>query len=927
MPTIIVFCHLRWDFVYQRPQHLLTRLAQHYNVVVVEEPFFHEGESFMKTWSPIPNVTICQPHTASHALGFHDDQIPLIQPLLAKIVPPGEDPIVWFYTPMALPLLQSLHPSLVVYDCMDELASFKNSPKQLLQRETALLNIADLVFTGGPSLYEAKRGRHPSVHCFSSSVDVDHFAQALDRLNSHPAHRDIAGPRLGFYGVIDERIDLDLLAALADAHSQWQIMIVGPVVKIDPASLPQRDNLHYLGQQSYEALPQFLAGWDVCLLPFALNEATRYISPTKVLEYMAADLPIVSTAITDIVKPYGDVVAIAEDAAQFVQACEAALAMGQAQRRAMSERMREIVAATSWNATSIQMRNLMQAGQNARANMLQATGTLGPVAGTATAAPTAGFAAAGSNVVAAGGAMSRSVAPNVNTLRAAAAPQSYKCVIVGAGPTGLSAAYHYGKDALLLERNATVGGWCRSIEDGGFTFDYAGHIMFSNDPYVLKLYETLLGANLHWQNREAWVYSKQVYTRYPFQGALYGLPPAVITECIVGAMEARFGDLTKTPDEKPAAAAAALGSATGTPAFLAGTHGASLKPVEDCCGDGSVDISATHAAQANDPAAPQTAEPKNFEQFIYKVWGKGIAKHFAVPYNRKLWTVPLSEMETSWLGGRVPLPDLEQIIEGALEPVGRPMGPNARFGYPLNGGFQALMTGFLPHLQGKLETSVEVVQLQPKEHLIALSDGRRFRYDHLVNTMPLPELIKLIGAEAPEEIRAAARGLRHISVRCVNIGVNRTDVTDKHWIYYPEDSIFHRIFVQGNASPNCNAPGGFGITCEISYSPTKPLPVDGQALIERCIADCIKVGMLREDDEILVANQVDMPYAYVLYDHARAANVTAVRTWLAQHDIVLAGRYSEWEYYNSDHAFVAGKKAAETVRELEGSREISQAAE
>jgi UDP-galactopyranose mutase len=324
---------------------------------------------------------------------------------------------------------------------------------------------------------------------------------------------------------------------------------------------------------------------------------------------------------------------------------------------------------------------------------------------------------------------------------------------------------------------------------------------------------------------------------------------------------------------------------------------------------------------------PASTEPKNFEEFIYKVWGKGIAKHFAVPYNKKLWTVPLTEMETSWLGGRVPLPDLEQIIEGALEPVGKPMGPNARFGYPLNGGFQSLMSGFLPHIQGKVETGVAVVQLQPKEHLIALSDGRRFRYDHLVNTMPLPELVKLIGDQAPQEVQEAAQGLRHISIRCVNIGVKRENITEKHWVYYPEDSVFHRIFVQGNASPNCNAPGGFGITCEISYSSYKPLPVDGQALIDLCIADCIKVGMIRADDEIMVANQVDMPYAYVLYDHARAQNVATVKNWLAQHDIVLAGRYSEWEYYNSDHAFIAGKRAAETVQTLERSSDMSLAAE
>ena len=184
--------------------------------------------------------------------------------------------------------------------------------------------------------------------------------------------------------------------------------------------------------------------------------------------------------------------------------------------------------------------------------------------------------------------------------------------------------------------------------------------------------------------------------------------------------------------------------------------------------------------------------------------------------------------------------------------------------------------------------------------------------------MPLPELVRLIGDAAPPEVRRAAEGLKHISIRCVNIGIARTDVTDKHWIYYPEDSIFHRIFVQGNASPECNAPGGFGFTCEISYSPWKPLPLDGEALIERCIEDCIKVGMMREDDRVITANQVDMPYAYVVYDHARADNVATVRAWMEQHDIVLAGRYSEWEYYNSDHAFLAGKKAAERVEANRG---------
>jgi UDP-galactopyranose mutase len=360
MTKIIVFCHLRWEFVFQRPQQLLTRLAEHYQIIMVEEPVHHDGGDYLKKMQVAPNVTVCQPHTSSHAVGFHDDQIPLLQPLLADLVDDNEDPVVWFYTPMALPLLQGLHPALVIYDCMDELAAFKNSPKQLLQRESALLGIADLVFTGGPSLYEAKRERHANAHCFSSSVDAFHFGKSLDRSTSHPAQAAIPGPRLGFYGVIDERFDLDLLEALADARPHYQLVMVGPVVKIDAGRLPQRANIHYLGQQSYDALPQFLAGWNVALMPFALNESTRFISPTKVLEYMAAELPIVSTRITDVAVPYGHVVAVADTYEQFIAACDAALAMSEEQTTKMIDTMRTIVAGTSWQVTADRMRALIE---------------------------------------------------------------------------------------------------------------------------------------------------------------------------------------------------------------------------------------------------------------------------------------------------------------------------------------------------------------------------------------------------------------------------------------------------------------------------------------------------------------------------------------------------------------------------------------
>jgi UDP-galactopyranose mutase len=879
--SLIVFSHLRWNFVYQRPQHLLSRLARHYRIYFFEEPVPGAERDHLELSEPSANVVVCRPHTRSGAPGFHDDQIPALQTMLQNLTQRElvRNYGVWFYSPMALPLMQQLTPEFVVYDCMDELSAFRNAPRQLIQREHALLKTAQVVFTGGPSLYRAKRDRHPSVHCFPSSVDAAHYRAGCDPANDHSMQRELAHPRLGYFGVIDERIDLPLLAALADAKPEWQIVMVGPVVKIDPADLPRRPNIHYFGQQDYRDLPKFIAGWDVCLQPFALNESTRFISPTKTLEYMAAEKPIVSTPITDVVEPYGGIVYIADSHAAFIEACEKALSEDEAAREHRLRGMRSTLARTSWDQTADAMRTLMEAAilskPDAAAELLFGR------------------------------------EQRAHPVPTEHEQDSYSTIVIGAGPTGLSAAYHLGEDSLLIEQNETVGGWCRSIQDNGFTFDYAGHIMFSNDPYVHELYDKLLGDNVHWQDREAWIYSKNVYTRYPFQGALYGLPPDVLKECIVGAIEARFGSLKEPATSKVA------------PASDSSTSVGKAESITDCCADGVAE--STVPLVAGSRAASRTGEPRNFEEFIYKVWGAGVAKHFAIPYNRKLWAVPLTEMETSWLGGRVPLPDLEEMIEGALRPVPKPQGPNARFGYPLRGGFQALMNGFLPLLEGDLRTNSAVQRVLPSSHRVVLSDGSSYRYQQLISTAPLPRLIQMIGDEAPESIRQAVKQLRHVSVRCVNIGVARENVTDKHWIYYPEDSVFHRIFVQGNASPHCNAPGGFGLTCEITYAPSKPLPCDGEALIDRCIEDCIKVGLLTAQDRIIARNQIDMPHAYVVYDHARKRNVELIRDWLLSRDIILSGRYSEWEYYNSDHAFIAGRKAAETALAAIASEETARA--
>lgn len=360
MKTLVVFSHLRWNFVYQRPQHLLSRLAQRWRVIFIEEPVLRAGQNELERFDPAPNVQVWRPHVTGDAPGFHDDHLPALERLIGDAM--AEEAVsdywTWFYTPMALPLATDLNPRGVVYDCMDELTLFKHAPRQLVQRENALFKMADLVFTGGPSLYNSKRTRHPDVHCFPSSVDAKHFAQAK---GEHPLLAGIAHPRLGYCGVIDERLNLDLIDGMAQQHPEWQIVMVGPVVKIDPATLPQRANIHWLGQQSYDDLPSLISGWDVCLLPFALNDATRFISPTKTLEYMACGRPSVSTSIKDVVEPYGHLVSIADTVDEFTAACEAILRRTPQQRAAHAAALAEIVARTSWDATAQAMGELIAA--------------------------------------------------------------------------------------------------------------------------------------------------------------------------------------------------------------------------------------------------------------------------------------------------------------------------------------------------------------------------------------------------------------------------------------------------------------------------------------------------------------------------------------------------------------------------------------
>jgi len=361
MSTILVFSHLRWNFVYQRPQHLLSRLAREYKVIFVEEPMTRSSGNFVEHISACAGVDVLRPHITGDAPGFDDANIELLQEMVSTYLQAHniDDYAIWLYTPMALPIAKELAPAALIYDCMDELSAFKNAPPLLINREDELFSLADIVFTGGPSLYESKKTRHHNVYCFPSSVDAAHFSPARSDADDHEAQKEIPFPRVGYYGVIDERIDIDLIATLADARPDWQVIMVGPVVKIDPDSLPRRPNIHWLGQRNYEDLPKLVRTWDVCMMPFALNESTRFISPTKTLEYMAAERPAVSTPIKDVVDPYKHVVCIAYSHEEFIDACAKTLAESETERAARLKAMRSIIAQTSWDKTAYTMGRLI----------------------------------------------------------------------------------------------------------------------------------------------------------------------------------------------------------------------------------------------------------------------------------------------------------------------------------------------------------------------------------------------------------------------------------------------------------------------------------------------------------------------------------------------------------------------------------------
>ena len=355
---LICFSHLRWNFVYQRPQHLMSRFAKTRRVFYIEEPIYDAPSQYNEIYDDTETgVCVVTPHITSDTENSAEPLRHLLKMFMATMK--IKRFMTWYYTPLSLAYSEQLDPELVIYDCMDELSLFRFASPMLKDWEKRLFSKADLVFTGGMHLYEAKKGLHTNIHGVPSGIDVDHFAKARRSLKDPPDQASIPHPRIGYYGVVDERFNIDLLSTVAKTRTDWHFIIVGPTAKIDPATLPRQSNIHFVGMRDYKELPRYLAGWDVAMMPFALNDATKFISPTKTPEFLAAGKPVVSTSIHDVIHPYGDkkLVSIADTPGDFVAAVEQLLSTGR--NKKWLKEVDELLSTMSWDGIWTRMNELM----------------------------------------------------------------------------------------------------------------------------------------------------------------------------------------------------------------------------------------------------------------------------------------------------------------------------------------------------------------------------------------------------------------------------------------------------------------------------------------------------------------------------------------------------------------------------------------
>ena len=422
-------------------------------------------------------------------------------------------------------------------------------------------------------------------------------------------------------------------------------------------------------------------------------------------------------------------------------------------------------------------------------------------------------------------------------------------VILGAGLAGLSTAYHFGKGCQVFEAEDTPGGLLRTREARGFSFDYTGHLLHLKDAYARGLVQGLLKGNLAEHKRRAKIYSKGVMTGYPFQANTHGLPGETARECVDGFMRAP-------------------GRSAGAP------------------------------------------EPDDFEGWILHYFGEGIAGHFMLPYNGKLWQYPLSDMTVDGIAPYVPVPKPEDVMRGASPEGAHGLGYNASFFYPERGGIYSLVEALVPHVRD-LSAGQRAVELDVKKKTVTFGSGYTAWYDSLVSTMPLPELVRII-KDVPGEIAEAARRLRYVSVYDINLGVGRADVSDCHWIYFPEPGFsFYRVGFLNNFSPAMAPEGGTAMYVEVSHKPGEDF--DEDRLLSGAMDGLVRAGLLRPDDEIPVREVVDMKYAYVVFDRHRRSALPKILGYLEENGILSIGRYGAWGYSAMEDALLEGRTAAERV--------------
>ncbi|NCC51470.1 MAG: hypothetical protein EOM20_09675 [Spartobacteria bacterium] len=427
-----------------------------------------------------------------------------------------------------------------------------------------------------------------------------------------------------------------------------------------------------------------------------------------------------------------------------------------------------------------------------------------------------------------------------------------KTCILGAGLTGLSIAYHLDEDDyMVIEKEAQVGGNCRSLEQDGFYFDLGGHIFYPKDEYIRDLVRTLLGENCNEADRQAWIYSYDTYTRYPFQANLYGLPPDVIKDCLLGLHEAKLRE-----------------------------------------------------------AREGECEPSNFLDFIYRAFGEGIAKHFMLTFNDKHWKYPLDEITLDWMGKFIPRPSYEQALNGSLKPAEKCMGQNARFMYPKRGGIQAVCDGFLPRIH-PVELGRCITGIDLKAKTLEINGTQTVGYERVVSTLPLPVLVGCLKDAPPEVVEANAR-LQWNEEYIISVAVDKPSLTDRHRIYCSgEELIFHKLAFFSSYAPEMSPSGKCAVSTEVIFSERRP--VDRANIEERVVHDLRAMDILKPDDDIIFTHVAHMPYAYVIYNKDRQAAVDTIRGYFEQHGVHCWGRYAEWAYQNMEKNIQTGRQVAQML--------------